>query len=278
MPFFYCLTFINRLTMKGQVTIFESAQFGQIRTSVSVQDEPLFCLADICKAINVINHRNVAKRIDQDGVRRMDIIDSMGRNQQVLFVTEPGMYEVLLRSDSEKAKPFRKWVCGEVLPSIRKSGGYMVATDDETPEQIMARALLVAQQTIERSKQQLQMAHGTIEQQQEQLAVMKPKADYVDEVLQSTATYTFTQIAHSLGFRSVHVLTKELANRKLIFKQSGMWQPTARVADKGYFTTRTAKFIHSSDNSIGTSLSTVITEAGRMFIHSIFSQEKGGAR
>ena len=76
----------------------------------------------------------------------MDIL-TQGGNQQVLFVTEPGMYEVLLRSDSEKAKPFRKWVCSEVLPSIRKSGGYMVAKVDETPEQIMARALMVAKDT-----------------------------------------------------------------------------------------------------------------------------------
>ena len=89
--------------MKESIKIFENAQFGQIRTSVTESGEPLFCLADLCKAINVTNHRNVAKRIDQEGVRRMDIL-TQGGNQQVLFVTEPGMYEVLLRSDSEKGK------------------------------------------------------------------------------------------------------------------------------------------------------------------------------
>ena len=76
--------------MKEAIKIFENAQFGRIRTSISANGEPLFCLADLCKAINVANHRNVAKRIDEDGVRRMDITDSLGRNQQVLFVTEPG--------------------------------------------------------------------------------------------------------------------------------------------------------------------------------------------
>lgn len=145
--------------MKDQVTIFENAQFGRIRTSLTESGEPLFCLADLCKAINVANHRNVAKRIDQEGVRRMDIL-TQGGNQQVLFVTEPGMYEVLLRSDSEKAKPFRKWVCSEVLPSIRKSGGYMVAKVDETPEQIMARALMVAKDTIDRQQAALKQSEN----------------------------------------------------------------------------------------------------------------------
>lgn len=74
--------------MKDQVTIFENAQFGRIRTSLTESGEPLFCLADLCKAINVANHRNVAKRIDQEGVRRMDIL-TQGGNQQVLLSLNP---------------------------------------------------------------------------------------------------------------------------------------------------------------------------------------------
>ncbi len=259
------------------VQIFKNPTFGQIRTSMTESGEPLFCLADVCRALDLQQVSKVRTRLYTKGVHTIPLLTN-GGIQQAYFITEPNLYKCIFQSRKKEAEQFQDWVCSEVLPAIRKTGGYMVTKGDETPEQIMARALLVAQQTIERSKQQLQMAQGTIEQQQDQIAAMKSKADYVDDVLQSTATYTFTQIAHSLGFRSVHVLTKELAARKLIFKQSGMWQPTARVADKGYFTTRTAKFIHSSDNSIGTSLSTVITEAGRMFIHSIFSQEKGGAR
>ena len=99
---------------------------------------------------------------------------------------------------------------------------------------------------------------------------MAPKAAYTDEVLQSTSTYTLTQIAHDLGLRSVHALTKVLMEKKILFRQSGQWQPTAKVAGKGYFDTRTAKFV-KSDNTIGTSLSTVITEEGRLFLHNLIN-------
>lgn len=135
-----------------EIKIFENAQFGQIRTSMTEQGEPLLCLADLCKAIGVTNHRNVVKRLNIYDVHRVDTIDSMGRKQQVVFVTEPGMYDVILRSDSDKAKTFRRWVCSDVLPSIRKNGGYVVARAEETPEEIMARALVVAKATIERQQ------------------------------------------------------------------------------------------------------------------------------
>ncbi|MDO4794236.1 MAG: phage antirepressor KilAC domain-containing protein, partial [Filifactor alocis] len=107
--------------------------------------------------------------------------------------------------------------------------------------------------------------------QQEQIVRLAPKAEYTDAVLQSTSTYTFTQIAHDLGMRSVRVLMDELRARKLIYRQSDQWQPTAKVADKGYFATRTAKYI-KSNGSIGTSISTVVTESGRQFIHTLISK------
>ena len=146
----------------NEIQVFSNSQFGDIRTIIAKDGEPRFCLADLCKAINVTNHRNVAKRIDPDGVRRVDI-PTQGGTQQVLFVTEAGMYEVLLRSDSEEAKPFRKWVTSEVLPSIRKTGGYIATKHDDTPEEIMARALVVAQSTLERQQKRLQEQTMTIE-------------------------------------------------------------------------------------------------------------------
>lgn len=118
----------------------------------------------------------------------------------------------------------------------------------------------------------MQIAQGTIEKQEEAIKTLTPKAQYTDEVLQSTSTYTLTQIAHDLGLRSVHALTRILMEKKMLYRQSGQWQPTAKVADKGYFDTRTAKFV-KSDNTIGTSMTTVITESGRQFLHSLIGKE-----
>lgn len=173
--------------MKESIQIFKSPQFGDIRTAISPAGEPLFCLADLCKAINVSNHRNVAKRIDHEDVRRMDTL-TQGGNQQALFVTESGMYEVLLRSDSEKAKPFRKWVCGEVLPAIRKTGGYMVSRPEETPEQVMARALLIAQDTIDRTRARAEKAESKVillQSQSKALSRANSELQYQNDYLQS---------------------------------------------------------------------------------------------
>ena len=109
----------------SSLKIFENASFGEIRVA-GTSENPLFCLADVCKAIGIANARDVRNRLDEDDVVLTDTIDSMGRTQQANFVTEAGLYDVIIRSDSEKAKPFRKWVTSEVLPSIRKTGSYYI--------------------------------------------------------------------------------------------------------------------------------------------------------
>lgn len=116
------------------IVVFSNPQFGQIRTT-GTSDAPLFCLSDICAAVGIANSRNVKARLDQDDVHLVDTIDSLGRNQQVTFITESGFYDTILRSDSPKAKPFRKWVTSEVLPSIRRNGAYMT---DAAIESIIA--------------------------------------------------------------------------------------------------------------------------------------------
>ena len=190
----------------------------------------------------------------------------------MLFINEPNLYRCIFQSRKKEAELFQNWVVEEVLPSIRKLGGYMVVKENDSPEIIMARALQIANETIERSKQRVQILEGENSHLQEQNRILAPKAQYTDEVLQSTSTYTLTQIAHDLGLRSVHALTRILMERKIIYRQSGQWQPTAKVADKGYFDTRTAKFV-KSDNTIGTSMTTVITESGRQFLHSLIGKE-----
>ena len=176
------------------------------------------------------------------------------------------------------ALEFARWLspafaiwCNDRIKELLTTGVSTVRDDDE----VIAYAMEVLNKRLVESRQQLQIAQGTIEKQEEQIRHLAPKAAYTDEVLQSTSTYTLTQIAHDLGLRSVHALTKVLMEKKILFRQSGQWQPTAKVAGKGYFDTRTAKFV-KSDNTIGTSLSTVITEVGRQYLHDLFSSQKGG--
>lgn len=257
----------------NEIQVFSNSQFGDIRTIIAEDGEPRFCLADLCKAINVTNHRNVAKRIDQEGVRRMDIL-TQGGTQQVLFVTEAGMYEVLLRSDSEEAKPFRKWVTSEVLPSIRKTGGYIATKHDDTPEEIMARALVVAQSTLERQQKRLQEQTMTIERQEQQiqeqhreLQAAAPKVSYYDETLMSTNTLTMTQAANAIGL-SVYALTDKLQKAGIIYRQSGQIMLRVPFCQWGLHKTRTNTYTRSN-GEIGTSIYMVWTQKGLRFINEL---------
>ena len=232
----------------------------------------MFCLSDLCRCLG-LSAKGVNQRLSDEVISNYPIIDNLGRTQQALFVNEDGLYDVILDSRKPEAKLFRKWITSEVLPSIRKTGGYISTKADDTPEEIMARALVIAQRTIEDRERRIQMLeseNSAIVQERDSLL---PMANYTKEVLQSTSTYTLTQVAHDLGMRSVHVLLRELCERRVLFRQSGQWQPTAKVAGRGYFETRTAKYV-KSDNTVGTSLSTVVTERGRAYLHSMFNNSK----
>ena len=103
----------------NDLQIFNNEEFGEVRTAV-VNDEPMFCLVDICKALEIKNATDVVKRLDEDERTRLNL----GRQGETNFITESGLYAVILRSDKPNAKKFRKWVTSEVLPTIRKTGSY----------------------------------------------------------------------------------------------------------------------------------------------------------
>ena len=109
------------LKIQNGIEVFESPIFGQIRMTM-VDGEPMFCLIDVCRALEIKNATDVAKRLDEDELTRLNL---GGRAGESNFITESGLYAVIVRSDKPNAKKFRKWVTSEVLPTIRKTGGYV---------------------------------------------------------------------------------------------------------------------------------------------------------
>ena len=200
-------------------------------------------------------------------------LETAGGTQQALFVNEDGLYDVILDSRKPEARQFRKWVTSDVLPSIRKTGGYIATTQEDTPELIMARALQVAQATINKHQQMLEQANERIALQDTQLKLQAPKMKYVDDVLQSVNTYTSTQMSKELGLRSAEQMHKILKEKGVMFKQSGQWLLTAKFCECGYTKTRTHQFTRN-DGSIGTNTTTAWTERGRAFLHKMFNIKK----
>lgn len=136
----------------------------------------------------------------------------------------------------------------------------------------IALMLVQAEEEKEKLEQQNQILSGENNQLINQAKSLAPMASYANEVLQSTSTYTFTQVSFDLGMRSVHVLTKFLKQKDIIYRKSGQWLPKANYAGKGYFSTRTAKYV-KHDDTVGSSITTVITEKGRQWLHSLINEE-----
>ena len=103
--------------------VFQNKEFGSIRT-VQLNNEPYFCMADICKALDISNISQAKNRLREDGVITNEVIDSLGRKQQANFINESNMYKLIFQSRKESAERFTDWVTSEVLPTIRKTGSY----------------------------------------------------------------------------------------------------------------------------------------------------------
>jgi prophage antirepressor-like protein len=253
------------------IKIFESPEFGQVRTICSEKGGVYFCLSDLCKVLD-LQQRDVVRRLEDEVVSTHPIQDSLGRTQQANFVCENGMYDVILDSRKPIAKKFRRWIVNDVLPSIRETGGYIATSSQDSDEDILQRALLIAQRKIaekEERNKELQSRNSQLIQQTEkqelEIGRLKAPAEYCREVLQSTDTYTFTQIAKDMDMRNVAELMKFLCEHKIVFRQNGQWLPTANCAGKGFFRSETFKYI-KSNGEVGSTMHTKVTEKGRAFI------------
>lgn len=240
--------------------IFKNSEFGEIRT-VTVNDEPMFCLADICKALEIKNATDVAKRLDEDERTRLNL----GRQGETNFITESGLYAVILRSDKPNAKKFRKWVTSEVLPSIRKNGGYIAGQENMTDDELMAKALMVAQNKIAERDNKIKSLETEITEMDKTISEMQPKARYVDMILQSKSTVNVSQIAQDYGM-SATIFNRKLHELGIQYKTGGQWILYSNYKNKGYVHSETIEIKHS-DGSKGTKMQTKWLQKGRLFLY-----------
>lgn len=239
------------------ITIYTNKMFGSIRTA-GTPDEPMFCLADICMALDLTPSK-VVQRLDDGVLSKYPIIDSLGRQQNANFVNEDGLYDVILDSRKPEAKAFRKWITSEVLPQIRKTGGYIPVSEQDDDNTILAKAVLVAQRTIEQKDRLIEQKQyridelegvvdeqaTTISHQNETLAELAPKGKYYDNVLRAEGTYTARQLAKEFQI-SVAELYGKLMDKKFIYKQGGVYMPYKKYEKSGLFSTRTVTITHSN--------------------------------
>ena len=244
----------------NEMMIFQNVEFGVIRTMSNERGEALFCAKDVALALGYGQPRKaIARHVDEDDGVKRTLIDSLGRKQRAAFINESGLYALILSSKLEGAKRFKRWVTSEVLPAIRKQGGYMVAKEGESEKEVMKRALEIVKTTLAK--------------RDEQIAKLQPRAEYAESVLDSITCITTTQLAKELGM-SAQELNRRLCEMRIQYWQSGQYMLYAEFARQGFARSRTRK--HTLKHGmVLTEMYLVWTERGREFIHRLLNPKFG---
>lgn len=279
------------------IQIFKNPEFGEVRTA-GTPENPLFCLMDICKALG-LTQGHVRERLDDGVVSTEPISDSLGREQLANFVNEDGLYDVILDSRKPEAKKFRKWVTSEVLPSIRKSGGYIASSPNDTDVDILARAVLVAKETIDRKNKQISELTEVVFEKDQQLCDKDQQIkEKQQEIIEKTPGYNFSkavetsgnsiligELARILAQNGVKIGQKRLfeflRSNGYLFKSGTQYnQPTQRAVEMGLFEIKKT-VITASDGSQIIKNTTKVTPKGQIYFvnkfinnNNIFTQIK----
>lgn len=193
--------------MNNNIQIFKNSDFGEIRT-LEENGAVLFCGSDVAKALGYARPNDAVTQHCRATVKRRTPIS--GKMQDINFIPESDLYRLVFSSKLPTAEKFTDWVTAEVLPSIRRNGGYIAGQESMTPEELMAKALTVAQRTLAERE-------ARISQLSTQAAIMAPKADYFDELVERNTLTNFRETVKQLEVGPKAFITF-LLERKYIYR------------------------------------------------------------
>lgn len=236
--------------MGSDMQIFKNEQFGEIRTVV-IDGEPWFVAVDVCRALEIVNSRDALTRIDEDE-KGVVLTDTPGGKQEVTTVNEPGLYSLVLGSRKPEAKVFKRWITHEVIPSIRKNGGYIAGQETMSDVELMARALIVAQNVIEEKNRQIS---GLTEEN----LLMKPKAEYFDDLVDRKLLTNFRDTAKEFHLGQKRFIAFLTDNGYAYRDAKGRILPHQKHVDAGLFELKECR----SERNRWAGMQTLITPRGR---------------
>lgn len=256
----------------SEIQVFNNEQFGSIRTA-GTADNPMFCLADICRVLD-LRTQDVKKRLDEKGVDSINT-PTNGGEQQMLFVNEKNLYKVIMRSDKPQAEPFQDWVCGEVLPSIRKHGMYATEATVENMLNDPENAILMLQ-AYQRERKERLAAQQQVEKLEAQAIEDKPKIIYADAVKGSTSSCLIGELAKMIAQNGYPIGEKRLFqwlrdNHYLCSYGERFNQPYQQYIEQGLFTMKQNVF--SVDGEMRTRNTTKVTGKGQIYFINKFIGE-----
>lgn len=246
----------------NNLQIFDSPDFGQIRT-IQQNGEPWFVGKDVAEILGYKDTSDAMKKhVDIEDKLTRRFADS-GQNREMYIINESGLYSLILSSKMPKAKEFKHWVTSEVLPAIRKTGGYIAGSENMTDAEIMAKAVLVAQSTIQQRDQRIKELESDV-------AAAKPKVLFADAVSASDSTILIGDLAkilkqngHPIGQKRLFIWMRE--NGYLIKRQGADYNsPTQRAMELGLFKIKETAITHA-DGHVSVSKTTKVTGKGQEY-------------
>nr|DAO06404.1 MAG TPA: repressor domain protein [Caudoviricetes sp.] len=255
--------------MSEQLRVFESAEFGTVRT-VEMNGEPWFVAVDVARALEYQNgSRDINRHIDEEDRKKFMLFDG-SQSREAIAINESGVYALILSSKLPAAKKFKHWVTSEVLPAIRQHGAYMTDATLERalnePDFLISLATKLKEEREARKALELDKTVLT-----QQVAELKPKASYYDLVLQCPGLLSMTEIAKDYGM-SAKAMNKRLHELGVQFNQAGVWFLYARYQSEGYTQTKTQNF-NKPDGSQGTRTHMYWTQKGRVFLYYLLKEQ-----
>ncbi len=240
----------------NEMQVFESIDFGQIRALMR-DGEPWFVAADVCRVLDIVQNRNAVARLDDDE-KGVCLMDTLGGKQEMTIINEPGLYSLVLGSRKPEARAFKRWVTHEVIPAIRKTGGYIAGEAEMTDDELLSRALLVMQEKLRQrevrlGKAEMENARLTVENQ-----TMAPKADYFDALVDRNLLTNFRETAKQLGIREQHFIRYLIDHGYIYRDKRGKLMPTAKK-NNGLFEVKEC----TNDKTNWSGTQTMITPKGR---------------
>lgn len=253
-----------------ELKIFNSPEFGQVRT-ITLDGEPWFVGKDVADALGYSNSRDALARHVDDEDKTSVVIPDTGSNykSKTTLINESGLYSLVLSSKLPTAKQFKHWVTSEVLPAIRKHGGYMTPEKVEeallNPDTIIKLATELKAEREARKNAELEAASA-----KQVIGELKPKADYTDRILSSKGTVPTTAIAKDYGM-SAKALNQKLHELRVIYRMGSQWFLYAKYQAKGYTHSKTFDFKHS-DGRPDCKMQTEWTQKGRLFLYQLLKK------
>ena len=237
---------------------------ASLRTLTDEAGEPWFVLKDCMSILDLGNPTETVKMFDEDEFSTAEVIDSIGRRQQAYIISEPGLYRLVMRSRKPEAKEFQRWVTHEVLPAIRKTGGYIPTTAADDDMTILAKAVMIGQRTMEAQKQK-------IAEQQTRIVELEPKARFADAVAASDGTCLVGELAKMLRQNGMDIGQNRLfrllqADGYLGKSGSNRNVQTQRAMDLGLFRIKETTVTHADGHTTVSRTPKVTGKGQRYFI------------